>query len=128
MLTLLNKFKKIDFYFLGVSIFLIRLPPFYFFPIQSFLFLSHTLARLLILVLFSWIFLLLIYKKEKKQFPKIMQLLMIFWFVSQSISIVAANNIGAFLDGYKDIVFALLIFISTFFIVKKSNIDFFIKL
>lgn len=91
-----------------VSFFLIKIPPFYLFPpVTSSLFTSHSLARGLILFLF--LALVLKVTLEKKEFVKRKQRVLILVFLTylilQSLSVFGAQNMTAFLQRYKDIVF-----------------------
>ncbi len=104
--------------FLIISIVLIRLPPFYFTPIPSSILMSHTFSRLLISILFAYY----LYRKPAKQPPKILLTLVFIWFLTQSLSIIHAVNISAFIDVYKDIVFSIILFFTTYYTTTEKNV------
>ncbi|KKQ38534.1 MAG: hypothetical protein US54_C0008G0009 [Candidatus Roizmanbacteria bacterium GW2011_GWA2_37_7] len=119
----INSFTKTisPFILLGIGVLFIRLPPIYIAPIKSSFVMSHTIARLLILLALA----LQMYKrdglKEIHTIPKVTLALISFWLFSQSLSIFGATNIYSFLDGYKDIFFGIMVFVSTFIVVSKKN-------
>lgn len=102
--------------FLG-SLFLIKIPPFYYLPIANKLFSSHTFAKLII----GFIFLKLFMKKtflikNKKTF-----LLIILFFISQSLSIINTLDIILFWKNYHNIISSLLIFLLSFLLIKPTR-------
>lgn len=109
---------KPSYYLFFLSIFFIHLPSVYVLPIKSTLFTSHFITRLVFVAV------AVIYAQQfPKAFPKKPILFVILlWFASQSISIITASNISSFLSQYKDVVFAPIIFISTYVITEKRNI------
>jgi len=111
-MELVNKIEKIiTKYSLPLFLFsllLIKIPPFYlFFPIKSSLLTTHTLARLIILILFAVLAFRQLVNRETIYTPKVRTLLVIFfvYFVFQSLSIFSAVNATSFLQRYKNILF-----------------------
>ena len=106
-INLLTKEATIEKLFL-LSLFLIKLPSFYvFFPIRSLLFTTHSLVRVIVLVLFVIVAAKQIFKQEMLFGKKEKLILNIFlvYFVFQSISIFSAVNVSSFLFRYKDVIF-----------------------
>lgn len=103
-----------------VAIFLSLLPPFYFFP-GSRLFYSHNLSRVLFLFL---LVILLISSTTKKQYlirDALLRIIILLYFISQSISIFSAQNIGSFLEKYQNILFGFIIFFTSLFILDSRK-------
>lgn len=104
-----------------LSVILILLPPFFLLtPVFS----SHYLAGgiwLFIVLLIGW----RLYKGNKVEVNnKFLLILFILFFLSQSVSIVNAVNIGSFLATYKNTVFSSVLFIlSLIFVRKKYHIE-----
>ncbi len=115
-------------YLLAITIFLLRLPSFYILPVSTSLLTTHNFARLLIAILLLRRF--LFYKKQSKQncfqnylsFP-----LVLFFFFTQSLSVLNATNINNYLLSYKNLVFGLLLFYLLLITTNKHNIFIFIK-
>lgn len=86
------------------SLLLVILPPFY-------LFASYLNVNTAAKVLWVFIFLVLVLKKER-QIPKENTLLLLFlaFFLAQSLSVLGAVNVFAFLQQYEDLVFTALFF------------------
>lgn len=114
----LLQFEKIG---LFVSIFLLRLPPVYTLPTQNALFNSHSLARYILLLLLGSIIIRSVYSKIQLKLDTPLFTLFLLYFFSQSISVVAAVNISSFLLLYKHIVFSMLLFIVTIYIVNSRQ-------
>ncbi len=125
MHTVLNRinsyFSKFGIYVLCITVFFIRLPPFYLVPIPSSLVTSHSLARYLAIVLFITGSLNMIIKRRKTPLAPILSALLLLYFTSQSISILKAINIESFLIIYKNLTLALLIFICTLLIADSHQ-------
>lgn len=97
----------------GLVIFLIRLPPFHIFFIESSLLNSYNVAGYLTALLIFWKV-----SKGVKTSNKIFKfspvlLSILIFFVSQSLSVINAMNIREFVSTYKDLVFAILAFVLT---------------
>lgn len=107
---------------LCLIIFLIRLPPIYLLPINflNSIFMTHNIARFLTIVVFI-AGLLTKYWKTKLTIDKKIPLLLSIYFLSQSLSILQAQNIGSFFTVYKDLVFSIMLFFSLFFVVEENN-------
>jgi len=107
---------------LCLIIFLMRLPPIYLVPISPFnsIFMSHNIARFLIIVAFA-VALLTKYQHAKSSLDKKLCFLLGLFFLSQSLSVLYAQNISSFFTVYKDLVLSVLLFFSLFFIVEKDN-------
>ncbi len=101
------------FLYLG-CLFLIKIPPFYILPaIRSGFFTTHTLARLIIIVLFIK---QLIFKKKYSFYKNKLIIIFLIYFAFISLSIISASNITNYLLRYKDIVFpGLLLFLTLLF-------------
>lgn len=109
--SLLTTFSKItDFTFFCIAFFLVRLPPFYILPSGSAIFNSHSIGRYLLLLLLLKTFSLY---KNKLVLGKRLTIILLLYFIGQSLSIIYTNNIQEFLLIWKDIVFGLIIFLIT---------------
>lgn len=102
--------KRLNFPLFCVAISLLRLPPFYFLPIRHDILTSHNIARGLLLVLCAGVVFLIYFKKTRLIIDQRFAIILLFYFLTQSLSILGATNIEAFLLIYKNIVFSLLIF------------------
>lgn len=118
--------KKINFFllFFLTSLFLIKILPFYYLPGINKLFSSHTLAKMLLIIIFS-LFYLFHYKKIKilvKKNKKIFIPLLIFFF-SQTISVIKSIDIILFWKSYHNLIISIIIFLIAFFTVQinKNN-------
>lgn len=102
------------------SLILIKLPPFYFTPIQSTFLVSHTLAKVIIFIVFFLINILET-KKIKQIFVNKSTLLILLatYFVSQSISIIKAQDIMFFLKSYQNVISGVMIFYLSFYFIKS---------
>jgi hypothetical protein len=123
------KSEKLLFYNFIISFFLVRLQPFYYFPfIRSFLFNTHTLARIFILLNLIIILSLLWNKKINLNLDKKISILILFFFITLTLSIIFAININSFLISYKEFVFGIIFFINTLYILKaRKKIELFVK-
>jgi len=123
------KLEKILLYNFIISFFLVRLQPFYYFPfIRNPLFNTHTLARLFILLNLIIIFYLLWNKKARLFLNKKVSVLIMFFFITLTLSIISAINIVSFLSSYKEFVFGIMFFINTLYIFKeRKEIELFVK-
>lgn len=104
-----------------LSILLIRLPPFYFFPIIKSSFLtSHSFARILSIVLFAAVFLRKDYVKFTR--PQVnLFCLYLGYLLVHSMSVYGAVNFDAFLLRYKDVVFPGLFLLASFAYLRSKR-------
>lgn len=104
-----------------LSILLIRLPPFYYFPILKSSFLtSHSLARIITIVLFGAIF----FRKDYLKFTKTQVTLFCLYLgylFFHSLSLFGVVNSDAFLLRYKDVVFPGLFLLASFVYLKSRR-------
>jgi len=107
--------------FFLLALFLIKLPPFYILPLQSRLYTTHTVAKLIIF--FEFFFLLLIsYKNDILAILKNSTFLLVtIYFISQSISIIHAKDIVFFLKYYQTTISVYLIFLLAFHLINNSS-------
>jgi len=119
---MLMKINQINIFFLLAALFLIRLPPFYFFLIDIDIFTSHNFTRLLILISFIFLNLILYKSKDKILHKKKIFYLLLIYFFTQSLSVFGAKNINSFLLIYKNLFFSLMFFFISFFIINKNLI------
>lgn len=121
MKTPSDKVQKINVFLLYLTIPLILLPPVYLPFTQNNLFTSPNLVRLISLfLLFS---VLKFY--QKGQAPKISRSLSsvaLFYFFTQSLSVLNASDLPAFLSEYKNLVFSIIIFYVTILTISKKNV------
>lgn len=104
------------------SIFLIKIYPLYFLPVQNPLFSSHTLSKLLIVS----VFLILFVKKRIKiqntiQANKFLFLIIFLFILFQTLSILPASDVGMFLKTYHNTVVSLIIFFSVLFLFQGNG-------
>ncbi len=124
-LNKLNKFLKDKLiYIFLVTLFIIKLVPFYYFPIPSRLFSSHTLAKFMLGVIFLTI-LITNFKKLAgliKKYNIVFGLILLF-FLGQSFSVISASDVILFWRGYHNIIAALMIFVITFYLlmIRRGN-------
>ena len=112
----MDKFK-IKFILFLVALFLIKLPPFYLFLVNSSLFTTHVVAKIAILVvLINLIYYHIINKITLPRSSRIF-ILITAYFISQSLSIVAAKDTFLFLKYYQTIIFDCLIFVLAYYFV-----------
>lgn len=112
--------KKPYMAFLIIVAFLVKLPPFYIIPgINA----SNSLNLIRLAIILAFVILLFINKSKPffLQF-KSRRVILIFlgYFLSQSISILYAINVGSYLNVYKDIVISALLFMALLQIEKKD--------
>lgn len=97
-----------------LTVFLLKFPPFYLLPFQSRLVSSHTLSKGLILVLFMY----MAYSRRKQVLSLIRHntasVLVLVFFIAQSLSVIAATDIPLFLQTYQNSIFAVLLFLLSF--------------
>ncbi|MEK7597042.1 MAG: O-antigen ligase family protein [Patescibacteria group bacterium] len=103
--------KKIDLISFLLVMFLIKIPPFYISPFATKFLTSHVLAKLILGALF--IYFILDTKIRTKLNKKVLIFPLLF-FLSQSLSLIAARDIYFFLKDYQNIIFSLLILILGF--------------
>lgn len=115
------KIFKSLFYFFLVAVFLIKVPPFYYLPIHNRIYSSHTLAKIIIGFIFLILFLInyqgivnLINKKRNI-------FIILFFFISQSLSIISALDVILFWKSYHNLIFSLFIFLLSFLLVKLTR-------
>ena len=92
----------------AVSLLLVAIPPFYVFPpIRNALLTTHSLARIIIFILFLVVVLKQVFEKKllfgKK--GKLLLTLFLIYFVFQSLSVFPATDIVSFFERYKDVLF-----------------------
>ena len=130
-IELIIKDNKIALILYLIILTLFRIPPFYIVPVRSFLYSSHTVASLILLILFA-IYLIKIRKNNKKALnlskDKILLIVILFFF-SQSLSILSAFNIVEFIRVYKNIVLGVMFFIVSLGIINDfKKIDLILKI
>lgn len=96
------------------ALLLVRMPPFYIFPLLKSAFLtSHSLSRVVVMGLCAW----LVLRKDYKVFSKA-QINLLYLFLGylffHSLSVIGAVNYEAFLLRYKDVVFPGLFLLASF--------------
>lgn len=119
----LEKFKKWDInflFFLG-SILLFQLPPFYPLLMHIALLNSHSIARYILLYLVTYV---LIKKRNKTLIPiNKMSISIVFFFISQSLSLIPAQNWESFFSLYNRLIFGIAIyFVGLFFFNTKKRV------
>lgn len=114
--------SKTNLLFFYITIFLIRLPPVYLLPTQNALFTSHSIARYLILFIFILQAITLNNKSLKKYIPKSAGLLILFYFFTQSISVIHTRYIEDYWLDYKNVIFSIMVFYIAVTRLKKQNI------
>jgi len=104
-----------------LALIFIKLPPFYFIPIPSPFFVTHTFAKVSIFLILTLIY---IFDSDgiKNIFSKKSTLikLIIFYFLSQSISVIKAGDILLFLKSYQNIISGILILILSAYFLKAN--------
>ncbi len=110
---------------LGIIFFLVRLPSFSIIPTLPYIN-THNFFRILVIILIFSTFLL---RKENKSEKKnlTIPILVLLFFISQSISVVTTENIQNYILFYKDIIFSVGIFIVSSIIIGKKNYSFAIR-
>lgn len=117
---------KLNIILFSILIFLLRLPSLYIIPIHSSIFQTNNISRLIILFIFiSNYFIsnstqLFFNRKYTNLF-----IIILFYFLTQSVSIIKVVNINNYLLVYKDLIFALLLFIICLQIINKKNYNLF---
>ena len=103
-------------------LFLIKLAPFYFLPIESKFFVSHTLAKagvvglLGVLLIFDFKKIVGVINKNKILFS-----LLALFFLGQSLPVLTAEDVFLFWKGYHNIIASLIIFLTTFYLVRNKR-------
>ena len=108
-------------------VFLVRLPNIYLLPFKTSLFLTNNIVRLLVLSILA----INLYLYKRRAFANFHGLgfkLVAFYFFTQSLSVIYAYNLNSFLLVYKDLLFALLLFIIVAQITNNKNLNFFLKI
>lgn len=114
--------QKTEFSLFLTAIFLLRIPPFFLVPFTSNpLLSSHSLGRYLIIWLFFSDLLLIFFNYKKLGIPRGALILVLFYFATQSLSVLEAINILAFMLQYKNLVFGLLIFITALLAIDNEK-------
>lgn len=105
-----------------ILLFLIKLTPFYYFPVESRFFASHTLAKAGIVALFG-ILLVLDFKKILRTLEKNKTLfgLLSLFLIGQSLSVILSEDIFLFWRGYHNILVSLTIFFLAFYLILKNK-------
>ena len=125
MMRLLKLIQKNSLAIFFVFLFLIKLAPFYFLPIESKFFVSHTLAKAGVVGLLG---ILLIFDSKKIagviNKNKVLFSLLALFFLGQSLPVLTAENVFLFWKGYHNIIASLIIFLLTFYLVRdKKNFE-----
>ncbi|MFA5770299.1 MAG: O-antigen ligase family protein [Patescibacteria group bacterium] len=103
-----------------LSLILIKLPPFYFTPFQTPFLVTHTLAKTLIFLIFLFVNIFNTSKLRTIFSNKIIILaLLTFYFISQSISVIKAQDILFFLKSYQNVITNVTIFWLSFYFIKS---------
>lgn len=97
---------------------LIRIPNIYIFPIDSPLFLTNNIARFLCIFFIASN----IYKWDESPMKKASFSFVIVYFISQSLSILVAQNHQSFLAVFKDIIFGILFYVLGYLLIDKKSI------
>lgn len=120
--NLVDKVPKINTILLCLILFLVRLPPICLIPFSN-CSLTSTYALVSYLIFLAVFLLLLhIYAKDiKLSIPKKYILLILFYFLTQSMSVLSSINIYAYLQDYKNIILSLLIFVLTIHAINNTN-------
>ena len=106
-----------------LSIFLLLIPSISFPFFSS----AHTLGGYILLILFFFLA-PKIFLKGKINIDKKLAVIFLLFFISQSISVIGALNISAFISSFIDLIFsAVLIFLSFYFINSRKDLDNVIK-
>lgn len=84
-------------------------------------FTTYNISRVIILIYTGAIFFGLINNQKSIFLNKKLLILVVFYFITQSLSILGAQNISSFLSMYKDIAVSILIFFITYLLVNKKN-------
>lgn len=104
------------------SLILIKLPPFYFTPLQTPFLVSHTAAKVLIFLIFLFINIFNTSKLRVIFFNKtIILTLLTFYFISQSVSVIKAQDILSFLKSYQNIISNFTIFWLSYYFIKSLS-------
>src|SRR3989339_2207899 len=114
--------QKTEFSLFLITIILFRIPPFFLMPLtKNPLLTSHSLGRYFVVWLFFSNILFIFIGYKRLLFSKNLGLLTLFFFVTQSFSIVKAINTEAFLLQYKNFVFGFVIFITALLIINSKR-------
>lgn len=117
-------FKKnifwISFLFFLVAIFTIKLPPIFITPIPSTLFTSHIIAKILITILALFLFINPHNRKNILNKNSILTVTL-FYFITQSASVVKATDQFLFLKDYHSLIISLLLLYVAFIFGKNSK-------
>ncbi len=115
---------RLNFPIFLISLFFLRLPPFYILPFQSAFFTSHSIARYLLLFLFASIWYLSYKGKRLLTVERSLLYLVLFYFLTQSLSVIDVVNIKIFLSNYKTVIFSIMLFfIALALLDSKEKID-----
>lgn len=111
-MSIVSRSKQVQFACIAFysAVFLIKLPPLYFLPIQTRLFTTHVIAKLMLLGISFFIVLDAQYRKKISN-NKIYLFPLLFFF-SQTLSILSVIDIGLFLKDYQNLLFALALYIN----------------
>lgn len=117
--SLYKNLVNIALMFLFIAVFLIKLPPLYIFSTPSRLFTTHVLAKIILMGIFIYLFLNI---KTRKKITKnnAMRVLLIY-FISQSISIISANDVILFLKDYQNLISSLVLFVTAFVLLQTQR-------
>lgn len=116
-------FDSLFFFLFITSIILIRIPPVYVLPISSNLFSSHSLSKVLFVMLL--ISITVIKKKVNWGVSTFATSVIFFYFIGQSLSIITAKDLLLFWDSYQNVTsFISIFFLASYVTVQKKNTAF----
>ncbi len=132
LLLKINNLKYLSF-ILVMSLIITRLPPFYIIPYKYRFFTSHSIVKV-----FHFILLFFLLKNNGKELSeiysknKIYLNLIVVYFLIQSISVITALDINAYLNSFQTVVITYTIFINSILLLSKTKyplikISFFIR-
>lgn len=120
ILTVLS--RNIALFLFLCSIFLLKLYPFYFIPINFTLFSTYTLAKILIFLVSTY-FIFVKYDAitQLVKGNKVAFVLLFLYFFGQSISVLGAKDLLIFLKFYHNVIISILIFTLSFLLASKKK-------
>jgi len=119
--------KKLTIFLYLFDLLLFRLPSFYILPNNPIL-TSHNLATYILILLFLFSISLIIKKEEKLNCDWALLVFVLFYFVTQSFSIVGSINLFDFLNVYKNIALGIMFFLTSLVFLKSKHLRILITL
>ena len=112
-----------------ISLFLYRVPSFYIFDTASKLLVSHTISKVVDIVIFISLLIIFFLKRRRYDLQINMHLivLLLLFILSQSLSLVNSLDVILFFKFYHNFILGIIIFLLTFFFVKQNKIENFEK-